>query len=247
MGDVNGCTIYNPENSLSTMIYDENNNIFLNTINDYTSDVNFCVPTTLYTNDSIFDEIMQDLQYYNAFGTYELIHIQGYPDNIVGHVAHDSNPDDGIVSGNDGDNTIPFVYTSDLYGKNRLAFFNSDGNPTILHTFNGLSNTKAIMDNIDVYSSQIKFAVIEAHNYQSETHNYNPNVEWYLPDIGELVYLTTRLYEIQRSLYLLSNHYDDVTCININNDVYYWTSTQTNDSTFMKLNTLYNRMVRNEN
>jgi hypothetical protein len=45
---LDGCTIYNLENSLSTMIYNKDNNIFLNATNDYTGDLNFCVPTTIY-------------------------------------------------------------------------------------------------------------------------------------------------------------------------------------------------------
>jgi hypothetical protein len=67
-------------------------------------------------------------------------------------------------------------------------------------------------------------AAIAAHTYESPTYKYAPDVEWYLPDVGELTYLLCRLYEVQRSLYLLSDAYDDVVVsLNCNHD--YWSST----------------------
>jgi hypothetical protein len=96
---------------------------------------------------------------------------------------------------------MPFVYTSDLYGKNKVAFkYSNIESP--LNKFNGLSNTRAMIK-LDK-DQNIYAAAVAAHSYESGTYDYALDVEWYLPDAGELAYLLCRWYEVQRSLYLLS-------------------------------------------
>ena len=115
-----------------------------------------------------------------------------------GYLPSDSNSFNGDVSYvdkktkyyyDDNDSYIPSPYLGDAPNP---AYYQAIEGGNALSDFNGLSNTKALVDAGDNYH-----AAHACWNYKDAA---NSNLQWYLPAMGELGYLMPRFKQINESI-----------------------------------------------